>query len=125
MHRSRLTAIAIDVPADGHDRAAAFWAGAVGGAVDGPDDADDPYISVGHPRGLEMFVQRVGDDQPRVHLDIETDDLEAEVVRLEGLGAERVAQVESWWVMRDPTGLVFCVVQPQGGDFPAGAATWD
>jgi hypothetical protein len=124
MHRSRLTAIGIDVPAADHDRAAAFWAGVVGGEERRGDD-DDPYIDVGKPRGLDLFVQRVGDPGPRVHLDIETDDIEAEVARLEGLGAERVEQVESWWVMRDPAGLVFCVVGPQGGDFPEGAATWD
>jgi hypothetical protein len=125
MHRSRLTAIGIDVPAADHDRAAAFWAGAVGGEEKRGDDPDDPYITVGHPRGLELFVQRVGDPSPRVHLDIETDDIEAEVSRLETLGAQRVEQVSEWWIMRDPSGLVFCVVGPQSDDFPDGAATWD
>jgi hypothetical protein len=125
VHRSRLTAIGIDVPPELHELAAQFWAGVVGGAVERRDDPNDPNMTVGRPRGLELFVQRVGDDQPRVHVDIETDDVEAEVVRLEALGAVRVQRVKTWWVMRDPAGVAFCVVAPQGGDFPADAQTWD
>ena len=82
-------------------------------------------MTVGHGDGLEVFVQRIGEGAPRYHLDVETDDVEAEAARLEALGAERVEQIRSWWVMRDPAGLLFCVVRPQRDDFPAGAATWD
>lgn len=123
MHRSRLTAIGIDVPADVQGAEAAFWAGALGARPE-PDD-DGTYVDVSAGDGLAVFVQRIGADGPRLHLDIETDDVEAEVSRLEALGAQRVAAVESWWVMRDPAGLLFCVVRPQRDDFPAGAATWD
>jgi hypothetical protein len=42
-----------------------------------------------------------------VHLDIHTDDLAAEIARLEELGASRVQQVHSWWILRDPAGLLF------------------
>ena len=107
MHRSRLTAIGIDVPSETHEREAEFWAGVVGGAVELRDDPNDPNRTVGWPRGLELFVQRIGDEQARVHLDVETDDVEAEVVRLERLGAHRVQRVKTWWVMRDPAGVVF------------------
>jgi hypothetical protein len=124
MHRSRLTAIGIDVPADVHEREATFWSGALGHPVD-PAEEGDAYITVGHGDGLEVFVQRIGEDAPRHHLDVETDDVEAEVARLEALGAERVEQIRTWWVMRDPAGLLFCVVRPQRDDFPAGAATWE
>ena len=56
-------------------------------------------------------MQRLDDGRPGVHLDIHTDDVDAEVDRLEKLGAERVQQVHSlWWVMRDPAGMEFCVV---------------
>lgn len=60
----------------------------------------------------------------RVHLDIETDDIDAEVSRLEQLGARRVAQVRTWWVMEAPTGQRFCVVRPQTEDFDAKASEW-
>jgi hypothetical protein len=125
MHRSRLTAIAVDVPPGSQEREAEFWAAVVGGSVERRDDPNDPNLTVGWPRGLELFVQRIGDDHGRIHLDIETDDVDAEVARLERLGAQRVQKVKTWWVMRDPAGLVFCVVAPQGGDFPTDAQTWD
>jgi hypothetical protein len=57
----------------------------------------------------------------RVHLDIETDDLDAEVERLEKLGARRIAFVRRWWVMEAPTGQRFCVVRmkhPERGAAP-------
>jgi hypothetical protein len=59
-----------------------------------------------------------------VHLDIETDDIEAEVARLEKLGARRIEKVRSWWVMQAPSGQRFCVVRPQRADFAAEANTW-
>jgi hypothetical protein len=35
------------------------------------------------------------------------------VARLERIGAERVQKVPTWWVMRDPAGLLLCVL-PMG-----------
>lgn len=124
MHRSKLVSALIDVPAESHGREVAFWAGALD--RDPHYDPDDPdYADFGEViPGVTVMVQRV-DDVPRVHLDIETDDVEAEVRRLEALGAERVAQIESWWVMRDPAGLLFCVVRVQDpGTFAALSAPW-
>lgn len=123
MHRSRLTAIGIDVPADVHEKEAAFWSGALGKDVE--SDGDGTYLTVGQAAHLEVFAQRIDGEPARVHLDVETDDVDAEVARLEVLGAERVEQVKTWWVMRDPAGLKFCVVRPQSDSFPEGAATWD
>jgi len=59
-----------------------------------------------------------------VHLDIETDDIEAEARRLEALGARRIEQVHTWLVMEAPTGQRFCIVRPQRSDFAAGANQW-
>lgn len=127
MHRSRLVAALLDVPPDRSEAEAAFWSQALGATPERSDDAD--YTELGEPTpGLQVMVQRLQgpDDQARVHLDIETDDVEAEVARLEALGATRVAQVKTWWVMRDPAGLVFCVVRVQSpAMFAAHAVTWD
>lgn len=125
VHRSRLTALAIDVPDGVHRREADFWAAALGTGqrkdVDG-----DPYVDLDRRiGGLQVFVQRLGDGEARFHLDIETDDVDAEVARLEALGATRVEHGRSWWVMRDPADLLFCVVPPQTDDFPGDAATWE
>ena len=61
----------------------------------------------------------------RVHLDIETDDIEAETKRLEALGARRIGAVRTWVVMEAPTGQRFCVVRPQRANFKDTANSWD
>jgi len=125
MHRSKLVSALVDVPAASHGREVEFWSGALGREPhDLPEDPD--YADFGEViPGFTFMVQRV-DDVPRVHLDIETDDVEAEVRRLEALGAERVAEIQSWWVMRDPAGLLFCVVRVQVPEaFPALSTRWD
>ncbi len=58
------------------------------------------------------MIQRV-EHESRVHLDIESDDIDAEVVRLQGLGAKPIERVRTWVVMEAPTGQRFCVVRPQ------------
>ena len=60
------------------------------------------------------MIQRV-EHESRIHLDIESDDIDAEVARLEGLGAKKVEKIRTWTVMEAPTGQRFCVVRPQRG----------
>ncbi|HEX6613448.1 MAG TPA: VOC family protein, partial [Rhodanobacteraceae bacterium] len=71
-----------------------------------------------------VMVQRV-QHESRVHLDIESDDVEAEVRRLEALGAKRVEAIRTWVVMEAPTGQRFCVVRPQRGKMGPNANKWD
>jgi hypothetical protein len=60
-----------------------------------------------------------------LHLDIESDDVEAEVLRLEKLGAKRVANVRTWVVLEAPTGQRFCVIRAKRSlDGAAGAQVW-
>jgi predicted enzyme related to lactoylglutathione lyase len=126
VHRSRLTAAYFDVTDKDFEVETAFWSGALGRRVEGADDPD--YIELA-PRvgGLQVLVQRVGDGTPaRVHFDIETDDMEAEVARLVKLGATKVEVISTWVVMRDPAGLLFCVVGMQSpAEFEANATTWE
>lgn len=120
MHRSCLGAVVIDCRTDDLDAASAFWGAALGYPV---RPSDDPlYVDLDVPDGQPaVILQKVGHDS-RVHLDIETDDIDAEVARLEALGAKRVAQVKTWWVMQAPTGQRFCVIRPQRQDFANRAA---
>jgi hypothetical protein len=116
--------VLIDLPAGAHDEALAFWAGATGSE---PQPSGEPeYTRLGLQGGLELSVQRLGDgDAPRVHLDIETDDVAAETARLVGLGARVVTAHDGWNVMADTAGTVFCVVGVQTGDeFDRHASTW-
>jgi hypothetical protein len=69
-------------------------------------------------------IQRV-EHESRVHIDIETDDIPAEVARLEKLGAKVVDRLERWVVMQAPTGQRFCVVRVQRPGFPKNANRWE
>jgi hypothetical protein len=69
-------------------------------------------------------LQQVEHDS-RIHLDIETDNLDAEVARLEALGAKRIAFVKRWWVMQAPSGQRFCVVNKQRAEFGPHLNVWD
>ncbi|HSW21655.1 MAG TPA: VOC family protein [Burkholderiaceae bacterium] len=126
MHKSRLATIVIDCQTQQLDDAALFWGAALGRPPRGAPGPDTPnYRELpGPPHELTVLVQSVNHPS-RVHIDIETDDVEAEARRLESLGAKRVAQVRTWWVMEAPTGQRFCVVRPQRPDFEAGANVWN
>lgn len=112
-HRSHLCTIVVDVPPDQHEAAAAFWGGATG-AEQRRLRFPEFHGARLHP-SLVLLVQRLGDGEPRVHVDIHTDDVPAEVARLEALGASAVDTHDEWTVMTDPAGLPFCVVKaPEG-----------
>ena len=115
MHRSRLTNFMIDCKVDDLDAAAVFWSAALGRAVKPADPSEPAYRElVCDDAEPVLMLQRVDHDS-RIHLDIEADDLEAEVKRLEALGATRIKFCKRWWLMRAPTGHVFCIVNPQRG----------
>lgn len=122
MHRSRLGVVVIDCKTRDLTEAMAFWSGVLG--VEARIDPDGKYASFEGLTGPRVDLQAV-DHDPRVHLDFETDDREAEVARLKGLGAREVARIRDWIVMEAPTGHRFCVVKPQGDDFPGDAARWE
>lgn len=126
MHRSRLGTIVIDCQAADLDQAAKFWGPALGAETNRLDDPGDSNFRALIMRADQpkVLVQQV-EHPSRVHLDIEADDIEAEVRRLEQLGAQRVAYVKRWWVMQAPTGQRFCVVRPQRPDFEKNANEWN
>jgi catechol 2,3-dioxygenase-like lactoylglutathione lyase family enzyme len=109
--------------ADALDAATTFWSRALGMRVVGREGGDYDRLDAS-ARDVHIEVQRVSHES-RIHLDIETDDVEAEVCRLEQLGARRVAQVKTWWVMDAPTGQRFCVVRAKKLDGAAGVTVWE
>ena len=124
-HRSRLAGFIIDCNTDDHAAAVDFWSQALGLPKEEhivEDDAEYTRLS-NTPSDLEIEVQRVGHPS-RVHLDIEADDIEAEVARLEALGAKKVAWVKRWQVMEAPTGQRFCVVKMREPDKGVPPNTW-
>ena len=123
-HRSRLAAFVIDCKSSDVDAAAKFWGAALGRSVEqaGPDSGDYRNLAARENEPM-LLVQKV-DHESRIHLDIEADDLEAEVKRLEALGARRVKFLKRWWVMEAPTGQKFCVVNPQRGPLAGKGTEW-
>lgn len=107
-HRSRLAAVVVDVPADDFASTTTFWGGALGKPLRALDD--DEFWGVRVSPMLAFLAQRLDEGEPRTHLDIHTDDVAAEVARLEELGATVVQVLESWTVMTGPAGQPFCVV---------------
>lgn len=126
MHRSQLGGLIIDCKTDDLDREARFWSRALGFPIRPSDDsADANYVILDTRRG-EPYVELQSVGHPsRVHLDIKTDDVEAEVGRLEALGARRVQQIRHWWVMEAPSGHRFCVVELRPGQDFGKLNTWE
>ena len=115
MHRSRLSTFILDCKTPDLEAATEFWSRALGRRWY-VEDPDDPiYRSLeSDPDEPILQVQKV-EHESRIHLDIESDDLEAEAKRLEALGARRIAFIKRWIVMEAPTGQRFCIVNPQRG----------
>lgn len=126
MHKSRLAGLVIDCQTDDLEQAVEFWSQALGYSVRSSNDPEDEHYMplATPPNDVYIEVQQV-EHSSRVHLDIESDNIEVEVQRLEKLGAKRLKQIRSWWVMEAPTGQRFCVVPPQRSNFDAEANVWE
>jgi predicted enzyme related to lactoylglutathione lyase len=112
------------------DRMTTFWREAAGFVVDGV--IEDRYVSLGGHR-VTLTLQRVDELKTvknRMHIDLLVDDLDAEVHRLEGLGALRLTPKpheefgQTWFVLADPEGNEFCVAKDRESSHPSGAITW-
>ena len=120
-HKSMLSGLVIDCKADTVDDAARFWHGVLGGDLE--IDEDHKYAFITDQGDIEVLIQAV-DHDPRVHLDISSDDKDAEQARLERLGAKKIAAIKQWIVLEAPTGHRFCIVNPQNDEFQDKAKTW-
>ena len=111
------------------DRSARFWSGVLGYTAGrrGRHQRGRQHRYRGlQPEsgaGIDVLLQRVPDvkrQKNRLHLDLRTPDLEAEVGRVLGLGAtlltsEPVTEDGWFWhILADPDGNEFCVLQPPG-----------
>ena len=125
MHTSGLGGLIIDCKTDDLGKEAEFWSRALGYAIKSSESMGGPsYIPLDTPPG-EPYIELQAVDHPsRVHLDIKTDDVEAEVRRLEALGATRVEQIKHWWVMEAPSGHRFCVVALHPGEDVGELRSW-
>src|SRR5580693_6132825 len=132
MHHSRLCHFVIDVP--DLDRGVAFWSAALNATEEPlPGQSRPIYRRLRLPDSeIRILLQRTGDEKvskERMHLDLEADDIEAEVRRLEALGATRWDhQTErgfNFWVLRDPWGNEFCVLPSEFPELLARQEPWN
>ncbi len=125
MHRSRISSVIIDFDAESFEEGARFWSAALGRErMTRSERYESLRGRVGGEGGLYVGLQRGMDDPQKFHLDIEADDVEDEVSRLQGLGAEVKARIRSHVVMRAPGGHTFCVIPATRSDFAANAKVW-
>jgi hypothetical protein len=109
VHRSRVSVVLIDVPKAEVPAAAAFWSAALGVPAE-PVAGEEQFTSLpGALPGLDLAIQAV-DDQARYHIDIETDDVDAETARLVGLGAVEINRWLDCHILRAPGGHLLCVI---------------
>ena len=124
MHRSRLSTILIDVPAAAVPEAAAFWSAALGVPAN-PVPGEEQFTSLpGALPGLTLAIQSV-DADARYHVDLETDDVDAETARLLALGAVEINRWLECRILRAPGGHILCVIPLHSNDFADHATTWD
>ena len=130
-HRSRLCHFVIDV--DDLDQGVTFWSAALDATEEPLSEASRHiYRRLRLPDSdIRILLQRTDDtklSKERMHLDLETDDVDAEVRRLEALGATRWDHQQQrgydFWVLRDPWGNEFCVLQPEFPDLLAQRQPW-
>ena len=125
MHHSRLSTLVIDCQSVDLKQATDFWSQALGKPIVTYDsEGDGKYAELATLADEPIILLQRVEHESRVHLDIETDDLPAEVARLEKLGATVHKHLERWTVMQAPTGQRFCVVRVQRAGFSQNANRW-
>jgi predicted enzyme related to lactoylglutathione lyase len=109
-------------------RSADFWASVLGYVRERPGTDHYQTLLPADGDGAEILLQRVPEPKQgknRLHLDLRTRDLEAEVRRVTGLGAVVLTAepiVEDglrWHILADPDGNEFCVLEPPASHWQA------
>jgi len=122
MHKSRLSAIVIDCHTDHIEQAAGFWSQLLGQPSYADDDGHRATILAGDT-GMSLVLEGVR-DEARIHFDIETDDLAAEIHRIESLGGRKVNVVDHTVIMEAPTGHRFRLTGPTSHMLPSSGNVW-
>jgi predicted enzyme related to lactoylglutathione lyase len=112
----------LTIDSEDPDKVADFWCRALGYEVTyrSEEGETEREVAIESPdrKGWRILFVEVHDERKvknRLHLDLRPDDQEAEVSRLEELGAKRVDIGQSpevtWVVMADPEGNEFCILR--------------
>lgn len=122
-HRILLREVVIDAPADRFDAVARFWSAALLTQAR-PVTGFPEFTGLPDPAALcHVGLQDVGEGSAGLHLDVETDDIPAELARLTALGATELFRHGDWVVLADPAGTRFCLLPPESDEFDVQART--
>ena len=115
--RVRIGSVVID--SKDFPRMMAFWKEALGYEAPRPPSPDEDFVILRDPtgRGPNVSIDGMTPERGVIHLDLYTDDPEAEIARLLRLGAKRYRARdpgEDFTVLEDPEGNLFCVVDTSG-----------
>ena len=101
------------------ERLAGFWSSVLDEPLD--DGASADFATITSRKAASWMFVKVPEPKTvknRVHVDLAAADLEAELQRLAGLGATRLADLDEggtrWTTLADPEGNEFDVVQTSG-----------
>lgn len=110
-HASLVDQVCLDIPADRYEEECSFWAAETGWELHEAARAEFRYLARPEEIPLRILLQRLdeSDGGVRAHLDIATSDRAAETDRHRVLGARVEATKQSWTVLRDPAGALYCI----------------
>jgi hypothetical protein len=110
-HRSVVDQVCLDIPPEVYDAECRFWASLTGWELFQAGRPEFRRLRVPGGQPLNVLLQRLdsADGSVRAHLDLATDDRDAETRRHELLGATVAAVQEGWTVMRPPAGPAYCI----------------
>ncbi|HEX4976541.1 MAG TPA: VOC family protein [Nocardioides sp.] len=110
--RSLVDQVCLDIPPSRWDSEVAFWA-ALTGWERGRQSGEFGRLVRPEGQPLMFLLQRLDDEQPGVtaHLDLGSDDADAEAARHVALGATEVRRADGWITLLDPAGRPYCVTR--------------
>jgi hypothetical protein len=113
-HRSRVDQLCIDIPGSAFEDETAFWAVVTGWERRFGSRPEFDYLTRPAGMPLRLLLQRVAHEQSgfcHAHLDLACDDVGAERLRHEALGATTIRIMPDWTTLEDPAGLHYCVTR--------------
>ncbi|GAB4584904.1 VOC family protein [Nocardia sp. IFM 10818] len=105
----------LDRPAAQFDECAEFWSAVTGSTVSPRRGANSEFVTLLPESGAPTVKMQAIEGGPRVHLDLDVDDIPAETERAVGLGATLVLEHPDYVVLKSPHGLTFCLTPADRG----------
>ncbi|MGL5867055.1 MAG: VOC family protein [Dermatophilaceae bacterium] len=122
-HADLLDQVCLDIPRSHHDAEVAFWRDLTGWRLRAGRLPEFSYLERPRDIPFRVLLQRLGDSDGvvRAHVDLACADRESRTAQHVSAGARVVEMGESWTVLRDPAGRVYCLTDRDPVDPPGTA----